>query len=282
MMRQIAILTVALLVFLAGQVMAQTGLSGRYNGVGPAEGMQFSVEPSGDRLVGEFRDSNGATAKIDAGWVDGGAEAVLPFLSRPVFIRILPESIGAVLIVLPISPEGVPMQNEARTLTFVREGMAVPRLPKGYQNPPAKMGLVQDPDVFLISYEFWPPDGVVRGYDAIGPRYQTMLRLFPLVHADVLWKMCLADARPPALAEALRGQGVSCESIVRDIEGAKTKGRFDAYKQDVERDKAELMAAVQCARNYIVKESVCGPASKRVAQAAVAMQTIASALSKYR
>ena len=139
-----------------------------------------------------------------------------------------------------------------------------------------------DPDVFLISYEFWPPDGVARGYDNIGPRYQTMLRLFPLVHADVLWKLCQSSARPAALAEALRGQGATCESITRDVEGTLTNGRFEKFKSDVARDKAELMAAVQCSRNYIVKESVCGPASKRMAQAAVEMQTIASALSRYR
>jgi hypothetical protein len=282
MMRKIAIRAIALIFLAATPVLAQTGLSGGYNGVGPAEGMRFTIAPEGKKLVGEFRDSNGATAKIDAEWVDGGAEAVLPFLSRPVFIRILPQSIGAIMIVLPISPEGKPVQAEARTLTFVRDGVKAPKLPQGYQNPPKKMGLVLDPDVFLISYEYWPPDGVVRGYDGIGPRYQTMLRLFPLVHADVLWKMCQSGTRPPGLAEALRGQGATCESIVRDLEGTKTKGRFDAFKADVSREKAELLAAVQCARSYIVKDSVCGPAAKRMAQAAMEMQTIASALSKYR
>ncbi len=282
MLRRIATTAVALLFLLAGAALAQGGLSGGYNGVGPAEGMRFTIEPKGDKLVGEFRDSNGATAKIEAEWVDGGAEAVLPFLSRPVFIRIFPESLGAQMVVLPISPEGQPMPAEARTLVFVRDGVAAPRLPKGYQNPPKKMGLVLDPDVFLISYEYWDPDGVARGYDAIGPRYQTMLRLYPLVHADVLWKLCQSKARPPSMAEALRGQGASCESIVRDVEGTKTKGKFDAYKADVARDKAELMAAVQCARNFIVKESVCGPAARRMSQAALEMQTIASALSRYR
>lgn len=282
MLWKIAIRALALAILAAAPALAQGGLSGGYNGVGPAEGMRFTVSEQGGKVVGEFRDSNGKTARIDATWVDGGAEAVLPFETRPVFIRILPQSIGAVLIVLPVSPEGKPLQAEARTLTFVRDGVRAPKLPAGYQNPPKKMGLVLDPDVFLISYEFWDPDGVVRGYDAIGPRYQTMLRLFPLAHADVLWKLCSANTRHPALADALRGQGASCESIVRDVERTKTNGRFDAYKADVARERAELLAAVQCSRNYIVKESVCGPASRRMAQAAVEMGTVASALSRYR
>ena len=282
MLQKVVISAFALFFWAAAPVLAQGGLSGAYDGVGPAEGMSFSIEPKGKKLVGEFRDSNGLSAKIDADWVDGGAEAVLPFETRPVFIRILPESLGAQVIVLPISPEGKPLQNEARTLVFVRKGVDAPRLPKGYQNPPSRFGLTMDPDVFLISYEFWDPDGVARGYDAIGQRYRTMLRLFPMVHADVLWKLCQASQRPEGLADALRGQGIDCSGIVRTVNATRENGKFDAYKKAVGTSKGQLLAAVQCARGYIAKPEVCVPAAQSMSTAAVTMQTVASALSPYR
>ena len=42
------------------------------------------------------------------------------------------------------------------------------------------------------------------------------------------------------------------------------------------------MVSAQCARGYIVKESVCGPASKKAAAAAVSMNTVAGAIAPFR
>lgn len=257
-------------------------LKGGFYGVGAAKGMRFVLRDVGETPTGTFFDSNGKEAPIKGHWVGGGVEAVLAFDTRPIFIRLTGETMGAEMLVLPIGPDGNALPEEARRLGFLRDGVKAPELPSGYQNPPARADGVLDPDVFLVSYEFWPPDGVARGFSAIGPRYRTMIRLYPLVHADVLWKLCAAPGDVPGLGEALRGQGVTCESIGEVVEGAQKKGMFDRYKADVEKQKRDLISAVKCARGYIVKESVCAPAARRAAEAAVSMETVATALAPYR
>ncbi len=257
-------------------------LKGGFYGVGDAKGMRFVIRDAGKEPSGTFFDSNGKEAEIKGHWVGDGVEAVLAFDTRPIFIRLTARNMGAEMLVIPVGPDGNALSDQARRLGFLRDGVKAPEQPAGYQNPPERADGVLDPDVFLISYEFWPPDGVARGFSAIGPRYRTMIRLYPLVHADVLWKLCAAPGRPVGLAEALRGQGVTCQSIREVIEGTQKKGTFDRYKAAVDKQRDDLVAAVKCARGYIVRESVCGPASRRAAEAAVSMETVATALAPYR
>ncbi len=257
-------------------------IKGSFYGVGDAKGMRIVIRDAGEAPQGTFFDSNGKEAEIKGRWVDGGVEAALSFDTRTVFLRMTAEPLTLSALVIPLAPDGKPLPEQARRLGFVRDGVKAPELPAGYQNPPERADGVLDPDVFLVSYEFWPPDGVARGFSAIGPRYRTMIRLYPLVHADVLWKLCSASGRPVGLAEALRGQGVTCASIGEVIADTQRKGSFERYKKDVAAQKRDLLAAVKCARGYIVKESVCGPAARRTAQAAVSMDTVATALQPYR
>ena len=149
-------------------------------------------------------------------------------------------------------------------------------------NAPSRPGQEIDPDVFLASYQFWEPEGVANGFDNIGARYRTVLRMFPQIHADVLWKLCQAQTQRGLLAEALRGQGAGCAEIQATVARLQDGGRFSDWKAAVDREISQLMPAVQCSRGYIVKESVCGPASKRVAEAATSLETLATVLGRWR
>lgn len=257
-------------------------LAGRYTGIGPARGMQVEITDAGRKPAGKFHDSNGVEATIGGGWKEGGLEALLNFPGRPVFVRLTPSAMGLQMAVLPLDPEGKPLREQARVLAFLREGVRTPEQPALYQDPPKRAGSETDPDVFLASYQFWPPEGVANGFDNIGPRYRTILRMFPQIHADVLWKLCSADSQRALLAEALRGQGAGCADIEKTIARLQANGKFSAWKAAVDKEIDQLMPAIQCARGYIVKESVCGPASKRVADAAVSLQTLGTVLARWR
>ncbi|MGM0585002.1 MAG: hypothetical protein ACQEUZ_10170 [Pseudomonadota bacterium] len=257
-------------------------LEGVYVGIGPARGMRVEIRDAGRTPAGRFVDSNGTEAKIGGGWKEGGLEALLNFPGRPIYARFTPAAGGLQMTALPLDPEGNPLRQEARALAFLREGTATPEQPELYQDAPKRAGQETDPDVFLASYQYWTPDGVARGFDNIGARYRTMIRLFPQLHADVLWKLCGAQEQHGLLAEALRGQGASCADIEATVTRLQEAGRFAEWKGAVQSEIETLMPAVQCARGYIVKESVCGPASARMAEAAASLETVGGALARWR
>lgn len=286
--RRLAVrLTFALLLALTGgsQAWAEDpvpALEGRFVGIGPARGMQVEITDAGQKPAGMFHDSNGVEAEIGGGWKQGGLEALLNFPGRPVFVRLTPSAMGLQMAVLPLDPEGQPLRKQARVLAFLREGVESPEQPALYQDPPKRAGAEIDMDVFLASYQFWPPEGVANGFDNIGPRYRTILRMFPQIHADVLWKLCQADTQQSLLAEALRGQGATCAEIDATLARLQQDGRFGDWKRAVDARIETLMPAVQCARGYVVKPEVCEPASKVVAEAAVSLETLGAVLARWR
>jgi hypothetical protein len=277
---------VALIVALAAASAAAAGdLTGGYFGIGESQGMRVVIEQGRAEAdpLGAFIDSNGVEASFGGGWVDGAIEAVLAFPKRAVFIRVTEAPMGLVLLALPIGDDAKPIAAQSRHMVFVRDGTGAPILPPLYQPEPERADRVVDPDVFLASYAFWSPDGVSRGFGAIGARYRTMIRLHPMAHADILWALCRAEGRLASTqrGEALRGQGADCDAILSAVERLQRTGRFDDWKSAARAEADDLMAAVQCARGYIVKESVCGPASRRTAAAAVSMGTVGGVLARF-
>ena len=158
-------------------------LEGSFHGLGSADGMRLVIDDAGPSPRGRFIDSNGREAAIGGGWRDGALETVLAFPGRPVFARLAPAALGLQMTVLPLDPDGRPLEREARVLAFLREGVRPPEQPALYMQPPRRADGETDPDVFLASYQFWPPDGVARGFAQIGARYRTMIRFFPQLHA---------------------------------------------------------------------------------------------------
>lgn len=258
------------------------GLSGAFVGLGSAAGMRIVMTETGARPAGRFIDSNGVEAVIGGGWRDGGVEAVLDFPDRPVFVRLDPVAMGLSMAVLPLDAEARPMPDQRRVLAFLRAGIEAPAQPPLYMDPPVRSDGETDPDVFLQSYQFWPADGVARGFSQIGARYRTMIRFFPQLHADVLWKLCAAETGRDLLAEALRGQGADCAAVTSTVARLQQQGRFMEWKRAVQADIDRLTPSVQCARGFIVRDEVCAPAARRIAEAAVSMETVSEVLGRWR
>lgn len=254
---------------------------GRFFGAVEAQGMRIELRRGGSGLVGTFHDSNGVTAPIDAQLLSNAAEATLEFPARKVRLRIFPEAVGLRVIAIPLDAGGNPVVEATNALVFLREGTKVPEIPAGYQAPVLKVRVV-DPDTFLISYEFWPPEGVAYGWESLEARYRPLIGVFPVVMADVLWKLCGSTYRTPMLGEALRGQGVTCEEVLARIDEMQVRGTFAKFKADVAAEKKVALDAARCARGYTRIPAVCEPAARRVSEAAVSLVTVATVLRRYR
>lgn len=275
---------VACLGILLGHTVAQAQdtLDGRYDGMADAAGAAIDISPDSGGFRGTFYDAGGRRQKFLADRVGETAEAVLDMDGRTVLMRMTPLPFGAEVALVPFAADGTLDIGASRIINFVREGLEVPKLPEGYVPAPDGSGGRLAALSFLVSYEFWAPTGVRHGYMALAPRHRTLVRLFPAVQLDVIWKLCLAPGAADALGVALRGQGVTCDEVRDGIAQAQRTGRFDDYKAEVQRQGALLRTAVRCADNYVMSKQVCDRAAQDVSRAAVSLETAATVLGRYR
>ena len=137
-------------------------------------------------------------------------------------------------------------------------------------------------NAFLASYQFWDPTGVLNGYLGLPDRFRTLMRMFPAVQLDVIWKMCLAPGADGALALALRGQGVQCAEVRDGIARAQRTGKFDRYKAEVDSERASLRMSMRCADGYLESKEDCDLAARRLSQHAISLRTARMVLDSYR
>lgn len=261
---------------------AQDVLDGRYLGMADAEGASISIRPDSAGYRGTFFDAKGNRQEFSADRNGDSAEAVLDMDGRTVFMRMTPLPFGAEVALVPFGPDGALAINSARIVNFVREGLDIPTPPKDFVPPPQGTGERIAAYSFLVSYEFWPPAGVRDGYLSLSPRNRTLIRLFPAVQLDVIWKLCLAPAADAALGHALRGQGVTCPEVIEGIAAAQRSGKFDDYKKAVKEQGDQLRNAVRCGDRYVLPQATCDRAAKQVSEAAISLETAGTVLRRYR
>ncbi len=270
------------LLLLCGHGFAQGSLQGGYNGVGEADGARLEVAPEGDGFTGRLRLPGGGSAAFEADRRGELAHAVFDLSGRTVLMEIVPLPYGAEVSLIPFDGEGRLVVAEARLLPFLRDGLDAPEAPEGYVDPPPAGTPNIAANSFLASYAFWRPDGVAAGYEALSPKFQTLMRLFPAVQLDVLWKLCLSRAADRALGVALRGISVGCAEIVDGIARSQQSGRFDAFKTEVADQRDTLRLSVRCADGYVVARSDCERVARDVAAAATSLDTVETILARYR
>lgn len=271
---------VALLV--SAPVGADDRLNGRYVGIQDAEGAAIVIAPSGSGFTGTFYDPHGKRQNFQADNIGGAAEAVLDMDNRTVLMRMTPLPFGAEVALVPFSANGQLIIQDGRIVSFVREGLDVPEPPADFVPPPVDASGRIAAYSFLASYEFWSPTGVRDGYLALNTKSRTLIRLFPAVQLDIIWKLCLAPGAEEALGIALRGEGVNCEEVIDGVASAQRSGRFDRYKAEVQSQGETLRTAVRCGDGYVADKRTCDAAAKQVSQAAVALETAGTVLRRYR
>lgn len=276
----------ALAVWLAGATAcaAQGGLEGSYFGVDSAEGLRLSIRRDGEGFAGTLTDAAGTSQSFTAEDLEGSARtlAVLDLNGRPAILQISPHPMGVSVAWTPVDPTGAVQLGETMILGFLREGTALPELPEFYVDPPSRPGALVSGNAFLLSYEFWPPDGLVRGYQALPEKYRSLMRMFPLVQLDVIWKLCLSPTGGPAQARALRGQQLTCGEVISQFTSMQRDGRFNRFKADLAVEKEVFITVVRCADAYPMTKQQCDNASRQLSTRAVSMDTAAGALARYR
>lgn len=256
-------------------------LSGSYFGIDDAKGATIRVEPDPGGYTGTFYDPVGNSQAFEADRAGDTAEAVLDMDGRTVLLRMVPLPYGAEVALIPFNAEGQLVVGEARVLNFVRQGIELPDLPDAFVAAPRDTSRIAG-NSFLASYQFWDPVGVRNGYLGLPDRFRTLLRMFPAVQLDVIWKLCLSPSADQALAEALRGQGVECPEVLETIANVQRTDRFNSYKDEVDAERASLTMSVRCADGYVASKSDCDAASRRLSEAAISLRTAASVLVRYR
>jgi hypothetical protein len=148
--------------------------------------------------------------------------------------------------------------------------------------PPTTPPRAIEPRSFVSSYPFWPPLSVAMAYEALEPRFRSVVKLYPLVQADLLWKLCASPQRTPGIAEALRGQGLGCAEVASAFDAMQRGDGFNRFKRDVAADAAILIDALGCADDLRRTDPACARAGRETAARAVSMETAATVLERYR
>ncbi len=276
-------LVITLMVLLgSGVAAAAEGLSGFYYGVEDATGASIEIRPDSEGFLGTFFDAQGNSQAFEADRAGDIAEAVLDMDGRTVLMRMVPLPYGAEVAIIPFDEEGNLVIAVGRLLNFVRTGLSLPRPGADFVEAPRDDTRRITANGFLASYEFWNPTGVRNGYLSLPERFRTIMRLFPAVQLDVIWKLCLAPSPDRALAVALRGQGVACAEVIEGIAQSQRSGTFASYKAEVARQKATLRMTVRCADGYPESKENCDRAARELSAQAISLDTAGAVLARYR
>ena len=259
----------------------QDTLGGAYYGVDAAEGWRIELEPTPDGFSGRFIDhTNRVTPFVASG---SGASAVADRVTigdGAAFFDLTAHPIGLFLVWIPVSNTDDLIVEDMQSFSFLRADVTLPEPPEDLAPPPIEITPSFDSMSFLNSYEFWSPDAVGRGYASLTPRSRILIRLYALVHADVLWKLCRAAVEPPGLFEALDGQGVTCADVLDRVAQIQRSGAFTQFKADLAVEKEALMRAASCAMGGLDEER-CRAATERTSQAAISLETTRTVLWRY-
>ena len=278
--RLLARLTALALTLWAQAALAQ--LEGAYLGLGAAAGWRLEIAAQGDAYAVALTGPDGERRAFPADRLGDGAEGVATLASGEALVRIAPQAVGVRVVAIPFDGVRTLDAGRTETLAFRREDVALPQQPKRFLPAPTGPVRAFDARAFVESYPFWEPQGALWAYEALEPRHSTVIRLFALVQADLLWKLCQSPQRGAGLAEALRGQGVVCADVAGAIAATQAGGAFDRFKADVAKERALLVGTLDCGDKYVSHGPDCPKAAQETARRAVSMETAATVLRRYR
>jgi hypothetical protein len=272
----------AVLVALLAAAQAPAQVSGGFFGIDAAQGMRLTVEPRGDGARGALTGPDGLARPFEAVRVGEGFEAMLEGPEGRTLLRVLPARAGARVVLAPVGEGGVLDAERMTALAFLRDGTALPPRPERYLPAPVRPVAAFDARAFVDSYPFWEAEGTGFAYQAVEGRYRAVIRMFPLVQADIAMRLCALRDRPAALGEALRGQGIGCDGLLAAERRLREGGGWSRFEREVAAERTQLLRTFDCADDLLRRRPECQGASDEVARRAVSMETVGTALSRYR
>ncbi len=262
--------TGAMVLMLTTLASAQERIGGVYYGLDHAQGLTIQLQDNGSTASGRISAADGSGQAITGTRQGGSFVTDLIFRGKRGSARIIPKDLG--LGVTWTAQDG----SGEIVFAFLRQGLELPAPPPGYIPEPFP-GAQIEPHTFLASYEFWSPDVVASVYDNIDEQYRAIIRLFPVIHTDMIWKLCQSSIQPRELGEALRGEGVTCAQVDKRLKAAQKTGAFNGFKHRVNAQRTDAMRAVECARG-IHQPHICVEAARRTQLAATSLETVTTVL----
>ncbi len=256
-----------LLIGLTLPVLAQERLNGAYYGLDEARGLTIQLNGA----TGRIGAADGSGQEIQGRMQNGSVITDLIFRGKRGTARLTPKGLGLGFIWTPQDGSGDVVY------AFKRQGLETPPPPVGFIPEPPQGTRYVEPSRFLASYEFWSPDSVASVYDGIEEQYRALIRLFPAVQTDLIWKLCQSRSAARELGEALRGEGVTCGQIDKRMKEAQKSDAFNRFKRRVHSERADAMLAVECARGIHLAPT-CIEAARRTQRAASSLETVKTVL----
>ncbi len=275
--KRVAAALCLLLLMVSGTVAAQDRLNGTYLGLDDAQGLSVQLQDNGRSVTGRVSAPDGSGQAISGDIEGGSAFSKLIFRGQHGIARFTPKGLGLSMIWSPTDQNGNRTGGADVVFAFRRQSLELPAQPAGFVPAPPPGTRRFEPGSFLRSYEFWEPNAVAEIYDVIDEQYRAIIRLFPAVQTDLIWKLCQSTSVPSELGEALRGEGVTCAQVDNKIKASQATGGFNRFKRRVHTEKVDALLAVECARG-IHNAPVCVDAARRTQRAATALETVATVI----
>ncbi|MBV1933381.1 MAG: hypothetical protein KUG59_01725 [Parvibaculaceae bacterium] len=205
--------------------------SGRYDGIGIGSDAVLSLEELEGRVVGRLTLKDNKSFSLNGRRSGDMAQGSLVRNAVKQFFHIEHRALGVQLLIIPAGDDGVPLLKQGQELSFIRQGVQLPK-PVSFKMAPAAQSVAL-PN-FLNEFRNWSPQDLARIYVGLNAKDQGLISLFDYASAEILWRICVSS--PPhktlsteQLAQLLARQATDCSAYLKMIAKVRDSGQIDLF-----------------------------------------------------
>ena len=205
--------------------------SGRYDGIGIGADAVLSLEELEGRVVGRLTLKDNKSFSLNGRRTGDVAQGSLVRNAVKQFFHIEHRALGVQLLIIPAGVDGVPLLKQGQELSFIRQGVQLPK-PVSFKKAPTAQSVAL-PN-FLSEFRNWSPQDLARVYVGLNVKDQGLISLFDYASAEILWRICVSA--PPhntlsaeQLAQLLARQATDCSAYLKMIAKVRDSGQIDLF-----------------------------------------------------
>ena len=104
-------------------------------------------------------------------------------------------------------------KDHYQTALYRRSDLVLPEKGRFYRNAPEKDDYFLSSPNFIDSYAFWTGEEVAHAYELLSYKEQGIIKLFPYVSAEILFKLCRAPLKNAGVIKLTKHHNISCNNI---------------------------------------------------------------------
>lgn len=205
--------------------------SGRYDGIGIGADAVLSLEELDGRVVGRLTLKDNKSFSLNGRRTGDIAQGALVRNTLKQFFHIEHRALGVQLLIIPAGVDGVPLLEQGQELSFIRQGVQLPK-PVSFKKAPAAQTVTLPK--FLSEFRNWSPQDLARVYVGLNAKDQGLISLFDYASAEILWRICVSA--PPhktlsaqQLRHLLARQATDCSTYLQVIAKVRDSGQIDLF-----------------------------------------------------